>query len=153
VCLGTIAVVAMVSVGCAHWSGEERAIKRRLSAIAERMTVPANESEMSRVARVAGLGNYLSPNLRVRYDKQEATRDAVLGALAQWGRSADGVTVEFVDVQVALDDSLPDLATAHLAAKITTRDSVDAREADVTLARENGEWVVTTAETRETLTR
>ena len=77
----------------------------------------------------------------------------VLGALVQWGRIPDGVKVEFVDVQVTLDRSRANAASAYLTAKITGRDSVDAREADVRLTRSDGKWVVSGAETRETLTR
>ena len=118
------------------------------------MTVPANEADLARITRIAQLRDYLAPDLRVRYGSQEAvSRDAVLAALAQWGHSAEGVKVDFVDVQVTLDAARPGSASAYLTAKVSGRDSVDAREADVRLARIGDKWVVTGAETRETLTR
>ena len=87
--------------------------------------------------------------MHVRYGGQEATsRDMVLGALAQWGHASESVKVAFVDVQVTFDGTRPDAATAYLSATITGRDSVDAREADVRLAKIDGKWVVTAAETK-----
>ena len=149
-----VVLVIVAAVAFALWPNEERIVRGRLTDIAAIMTVPANESDIARLTRVAQLRDYLAQNLKVRYGSQEATsRDMVLGALAEWGRSRDGVKVEFVDVQVTLDRANPDAATAYLTAKISGRDTVDAREANVRLERLGGKWVVTGAETRETLTR
>jgi len=149
-----VVLVIVAAVGYVLWPNEERIVRGRLNDIAAIITVPANETDIARLTRVAQLRDYLAQDLRVRYGSQEAvSRDMVLGALAQWGRSADGVKVEFVDVQVTLDRANPDAATAYLTAKISGRDTIDAREADVRLARIAGKWVVSGAETRETLTR
>ena len=156
---GTIVLVLVLAVlaaaiGYVLWPNEQRIIRARLADVASILTVPAHEADLPRMERVAHLRDYLAPDIRVRYGSQEATtRDMVLGALVQWGRFPDGAKVEFVDVQVTLDPARPDAASAYLTAKITGRDSVDAREADVRLMRVDGKWVVTGAETRETLTR
>ena|SRR5438045_5068183 len=149
-----VILVLVAAVAYVFWPNEERVVRGRLNDIAAIMTVPANETDLARMSRIAQLRNYLAPDLRVRYGSQDAvSRDAVLGALAQWGRSADGVKVAFVDVQVTFDPAHAGAASAYLTATITGRDSVDAREADVRLARIADKWVVTGAETRETLTR
>jgi hypothetical protein len=159
VSLGTVVVLIVAAVVVAalvyvFWPNEQRIIRARLADVASILTVPANEADLPRMERVAHLRDYLAPDVHIRYGSQEATtRDMVLGALIQWGRIPDGVKVEFVDVQVTLDPSRPDAATVYLTAKITGRDSVDAREADVRLTRHDGKWVVSGAETRETLTR
>jgi hypothetical protein len=149
-----VSLVLIAALVFVFWPNEERIIRARLMDIASILTVPANEADLPRMERVAHLRDYLAPDIHVRYGSQEAaTRDMVLGALIEWGRSPDGVKVEFVDVQVTLDPSRANAASAYLSAKITGRDSVDAREADVRLTRSDGKWVVSGAETRETLTR
>ena len=154
VILSLVAAVVVAALVYVFWPNEERIIRARLMDIASILTVPANEADLPRMERVAHLRDYLAPDIHVRYGSQEAaTRDVVLGALVQWGRIPDGVKVEFVDVQVTLDQSRANAASAYLTAKITGRDSVDAREADVRLTRSDGKWVVSGAETRETLTR
>jgi len=154
VILSLVAAVVVAALVYVFWPNEERIIRARLMDIASILTVPANEADLPRMERVAHLRDYLAPDIHVRYGNQEAAnRDMVLGALVQWGRIPDGVKVEFVDVQVTLDRSRANAASAYLTAKITGRDSVDAREADVRLTRSDGKWVVSGAETRETLTR
>jgi len=154
VVLSFIAFVLAAALWFVFWPNEERVVRGRLGDIAKILTVPVNESDLARVSRLSHMRDYLSPNAQIRYSNQEpASREAVMAALAQWGRSPDGVKVEFVDVQVTFDAAQPNLASAYLTAKVSGRDSIDAREADVKLARENGVWVVTSAEARETLTR
>ncbi len=154
VLLTLVAAVIAAALWYVLWPNEERIVRGRLNDIAAIISVPANETDLARMTRVAQLRDYIAQDIHVRYGSQEApSRDMVIGALTQWGRSADAVKVEFVDVQVTLDSARPDAATAYLTAKITGRDSVDAREADVRLGRVDGKWMVTGAETRETLTR
>src|SRR5262245_4345812 len=148
-----VAVIMAAALYYAFWPSEERVIRARLVDVATILTVPANEADLARAARVSHLRDYLAPDLEVRYGNLEpASRDAVMAAVAQFGRSPDGVKVEFVDVQVTIDPAGA-LAHAYFTAKITGRDTVDAREADVTLSKSSGAWMVTSAETKETLTR
>ena len=148
-----VAVVMAAALYYAYWPNEERIIRGRLNDIASIVTVPRAETDIGRIGRVADLRDYLSPNLHVRFGAQETTsRDEVLGVLAQW-KPPDGIKVEFVDMQVAVDSTRQDAASVYLTAKMTGRDSVDAREANVRLSKVDGKWVVTAAETRETLTR
>lgn len=139
------------------WPSEESRIKRRMAAIAVLMSVPANEPDVARMARILELRDYLAPDLRVRYGGQEATsRETILGALAQWGRGVDAIRVEFVDVQVTIDPADRGVAGVYMTATITGTNTTDAREADVRLARASGDggrWIVTSAESRETLSK
>lgn len=134
------------------WPSEERVIIRRLNDIAGLLSVPAGEADLARVARVFKLREYLAPDIRVHFGGEEAaSREAILGALAQWGRAAEGVRVAFVDMQVTLDAATPDAAAVYMTATITGPEGVDAREADVRLARRGGVWMVSSAESKETL--
>lgn len=149
-----IAAVLGAALFFAFWPNEERVIRGRLDDVAAILSMQAGESELARMTRLSHLRDYLAPAVQVRYGTQETeSRDTVLAAVAQWGRSPEGLKVEFVDVQVTLDPDSRDAANAYFTAKITGPDSVDAREAEVRLARLDGKWVVTSAETRETLTR
>lgn len=149
IALTVVAIVAVIAHG--WWPNEERVVRRRLDEIARRASVPANESDLARVTRIAGLRDYLAADLRVRYGGQETTsRETILGALAQWGHSAKGLTVEFVDTQIAIDGASAD---SYMTVKVTSDDAIDANEADVRLSRVDGVWIVTSAESRETLER
>lgn len=156
---GTVVLAFVIAVmagalGFVLWPNEERVIRGRLSDVASIISVPAGETDLARMERLAHLRDYLAPDVHLRDGSREATsREMVLGALAEWGRSPDALKVQFVDVQVTLDRSQPDAATAYLTATVTGRDSVDAREVDARLGRVNGKWIVTGAETRQTLTR
>ena len=81
----------------------------------------------------------------------------MLGAVASWTPSPGGWDVQFVDVQITVDSD--STARAYLTIEVTSPDrqtrrpTVDAREASVVLAKRNGEWVITNAESKETLTR
>jgi len=156
-----IAVVsAAVALAAASWlwPNEERVVRHRLDDLAAALSVPAAEPDIARVTRLAQLRQFLSPAVVVRTSTQEiASRDAVLGAASQL-RAGGAVTVSFVDVQVTLHaDRLT--ADVYLDVKITGLDTrsgeptVDAREARLMMAKENDTWVVTSAETQETLQR
>ena len=140
------------------WPSEERVVRRQLDGLAAALSVPANEPEIALVTRLARLRSFLSPTITVRNGTQEmSSRDSVLAAASQM-RTIGPVTVSFVDVQVTLHaDRLS--ADVYLDVKMAGRDprtgepTVDAREARVMMAKENDTWVVTSAETQETLQR
>lgn len=154
-----VSIVSFVAIGLLlylWWPSEERAIERRLNELAEIVSLPETESELGRVTRVARVGGYLADDLRVQNGPQEVSRDAILAIVGRFRPPPGGILVEFVDAQVMLE---PDSTTAdvYLTVKITTRDTrtgeptLDAREANVGMAKRNGDWVVTSAATAETL--
>ena len=155
-----VSVVCLLVVGWlaySWWLSPERAIKRRLKDLGATLSVPANDTELGRVARVARLRGYLAEDIHLRAGGQQlASREALLAVAAGFMPSG-GLTVEPVDVQVAVG---PDTATAevYLDVKLTSPGStggpiVDAHEGKVTMAKRNGEWVITDAESQQTLTR
>jgi len=76
-----------------------------------------------------------------------------LAAAAGWKPQRGGGDVHFADVQVFVETE--DAAHAYLAVEVTSLDresghsTVDARDASVSLARLDGEWVIMTAELKE----
>lgn len=155
-----VALVVLAAVGAAAWQwyfSDERAIRSRLGGLADTLSMPANTTDIARVTRLAGLRKYFADDVHVRFGGQEVTsRDSLLALVSGWAPPPGGVTVEFVDVQVTVD---PDGASAHayLTAKVTGRDArtgeptIDAREANVTMARRDGDWVLSSAESEDTL--
>ena len=142
-----------------------------MSAIAQALTVDAAKGDLGPVSRMATLWNLLAPDIHVsiapssagapgageRVPRQVVGRDAVLALVGRWAPPAGGVTVEFVDVQVTLNESGAE-AQVYCTAAVTTRGpsgqpAVDARELSVGFAHVEGAWVVTSVRPEETLSR
>ncbi len=141
------------------WRSDEREIARHLSNLAEALSASGTDSEVAHLTRVAALREYFAPDVRVRFGGQEiASRDALMAFLARGVGPSGGLSVEFADqtVTVAEDGSTAQVA---LTAKMSTRNrqtgeaTLDAREVAVTMAKVNNDWVITSAEPRETLER
>lgn len=165
----TVLLLTMV-IGYRWWTSDERAIRNQMSAIARSLTVASNDGELGPVTRIAALRKALAPEVRVaagpqpdgsdpgvRGPRQIVGRDAVLALVGQWRPPDGGVTVEFVDVQVAVDDRGAG-AEVYCTATVTSRGasgqpSVDARELTVGLTNVDGAWLVSSVQPEETLTR
>ena len=137
------------------WFNPHRVIKRRLGEIAATLSVPDDESQIGRAARIARLRHYLADNVRVRAGRsgpEFASRDAVL-AFASGGTPPGGWNVDFVDVDVAVNSSTT--ARAYLTADMTSRDprsgerTLDSRDATVSMVNTEGEWLVNDVEVKE----
>jgi ketosteroid isomerase-like protein len=164
--LATVSIVSVAVIAAfVFWPSEERAVKKRLNALAETLSIPADAQhgggDVARVTRLAQLRRYFADDVQVKSgsgDPQSISRDGVLAAIASWTPPPGGLTIEFVDVQVKID---PDAASAkvYLTAKITANDArtgeptMDAREARLGMAKRSGEWVVASVETTDTLER
>jgi len=142
------------------WFNPTRAVQRRLSEIAAALSVPDNEPPMGRVGRAAQLRKYLAEDIRVRTGSSELTsRDQIVGLVAAFTPPPGGWNIQFVDVQVRVNHDTSVDADAYMTVEIngidprTGQPTVDAREASVTMKKIEGEWVLATAETKETLQR
>jgi hypothetical protein len=133
------------------WFNPSRMVKQRLGEVAAVLSVPDDETEAARTARLERLRGFLDDNLHIRAgDENITSRDRALAAAAGWKPPRGGGDVHFADVQVFVETE--DAAHAYLAVELTSRDresghsTVDTRDASVSLARLNGEWVIMTAE-------
>jgi hypothetical protein len=137
------------------WFNPSRAVKRRLGEVAATLSMPANETQMATVARLARLRRYLVENVQVRAagaGGELRSRDEALAVAATWKPSPHGWDVHFADLHITLEST--EAARVYLTAELTTPDpqghpAVDARDATVVLALRDGEWVVTEAEIKE----
>src|SRR5262245_16831715 len=139
------------------WTGEEHIIKERLNSLAVVLS-PSGSSEFTTISRIGQLRGYFAPDVRVHIGGDEViSRDALLAILAKWQPPSKSLKVEFVDVSVTVEE---DTALASLTAKISNTDSsaaedpiADAREGVLTLRKLNGEWVISSVESTDTLQR
>ena len=152
--------VVLAWAGYSWRSSDERVIRSRLADVAATLSSPARDTDVGHLARIARLRGYLAEDIHIRAGtaQEMASRDAVLALAARWILPPGGLTVEFVDVQVTLEPGGAG-ARVYLTAKLSGRDprtgepTVDAREANVNLAKRRGDWVITSVETVETLQR
>jgi hypothetical protein len=152
-----VAVVFAVLIGYfgyQWWLNPARAVKRRLGEVAATLSMPANESQMAKGVRLAQLRRYLAENIHVRAaaaGRELTSRDEALAVALGWRPSESGWDVHFADLSINMESEAS--ARAYLTVEVTTPDpqgrpTVDARDATVALARQNGEWVITEAEAR-----
>jgi hypothetical protein len=155
---GTKYVLAVFALLAAYfvyvwWFSPTRAVKRQLGRLAATLSVPPNDAEIARVARLAQLRRYLAADVRITLGKGEvdiASRDALLAAIAVMHPPASGWDVQFVDVQITVDSDVE--ARAFMTVEVRSEDArtgertLDAREARLTLRNQDGEWIITTAE-------
>jgi hypothetical protein len=137
------------------WFNPHRAVKRRLGELASTLSVPANETDLGRVTRLAQLRGYLADNIHVRAGRSQhelVSRDAVMVAVSGWTSPA-GWNVDFVDADVKVDSD--STARAFVTADMTTRDSqtgeqaLDSREARLSMTYLDGQWVVNDVDVKD----
>ena len=136
------------------WFNPSRALKRQTGEIAALLSVPANESDVTRIARLAQLGRRLAADVRVHAGADDlSSRDAVLGALSARKPPAAGVDVQFVDTQVFIDSDT--VAQAYMLVEIGTPDprggqpTIERQDASVRLEKRGAQWLITNVESKE----
>ena len=140
--------------GYQWWFNPARAAKQRLGQVAFALSVPEHETDIARIGRLAQLRNYLDEDLRLKIGAEEIrSRDAAIGIAAGWKPAAGSGDVHFADVQLFIESDTA--AHAYLAVELTSLDresghsTVDSRDASVSMAKKNGEWVITAAESKQ----
>ena len=140
--------------GYQWWFNPSRAVKQRLGEVAAALSVPEGETDIAHVARVAQLRRYLTDDVRIRTGAHElVSRDAALALAAGWKPEPGSGDVHFADVQVFIESETS--AHAYLGVELTRIDkptgqpTVDSQDASVSLAKQNGEWVITAAESKQ----
>ena len=155
-----VAVVAAALVGYFSyqwWFNPNRAIKQRLGELAAAASVPADEPDLDRLSRPARVRAFFADDARIHLGASRPeveSRDGLAAAITAWTPPPGGVIVAFVDVQVNVDSD--STARAYMTVEVTTRDrstgqpSFENHEAKVALAKQDGVWLITSAEPNET---
>ena len=141
-------------LGYQWWFNPSRALKRQMGEIAATLSVPAGEPEMARIGRVAQLRRHLADDIRIRAGSAEiSSRDTALGTISAWKPPAGGIDVQFVDTQIFIDSETA--ARAYMSVEIATPDprggqpTVDRQDTSVRLEKRDGQWVITTVESKD----
>jgi hypothetical protein len=149
-------VLAVLFIGAAlikWWPSDTRAIRRQLDALADIISVPPAESDVSRVARLADLRSYFTPGVRIHLTEMEiASRDELVALASRWTAPPGGAFVEFQDERMTLpgDNTARVEATAKISRKDPATGDVDEDERPATfdLAKIDGDWVITGVESQ-----
>jgi hypothetical protein len=138
------------------WFNPNRIVKARLGDIAAALSIPPNEPEIDRIARLARLRKLSTDDVHVKVGRTGAdltSRDAVLAAIASLMPPPGGWNVDFVDVDVRVNAD--ETARAYLTADVTSRDAqtgqqtLDSRDVMLSFAKRDGEWLVREAEVKD----
>jgi hypothetical protein len=137
------------------WFNPSRAVKRRLGEVAAALSMPPDEPQAAKLARLARLRQYLADHVQVsatEYQRKLTSRDEALAVAAVWRPSPQGGDVHFADLRISLESN--ESARVYLTVEVTTPDpqgqpSIDARDATVALALRDGQWIVTEADAKE----
>jgi ketosteroid isomerase-like protein len=154
IAIGVAAVVAAAAL-YTWWPSDERQVRKRLEALAETASVPAEEADLARLARAQRLRASLREDVRVEFERAEwppiVGRDPVSALVANsWPQASGGLTVELEDlsITVAADRASAD---ARFKARLVSLDSsgepsaLDGRMVSLTLRKVDGEWLVASA--------
>jgi hypothetical protein len=157
---GSIYVAAVFAALVAYfvyqwWFNPNRKVKARLGEIAGALSVPADEGELGRVARLAQLRRFISADVHVKIGREGADITSREGALAAAGsfRPAGGWNLDFVDVDIRVNPD--DTARAFATADASTRDprtgtqTLDSRDVSFLFVKRDGDWLVKDAEVKD----
>jgi ketosteroid isomerase-like protein len=138
---------------------EEQRIRARLDQIVDTVNTPPADG-LGQIADAARLASYFTEDATIDPGAPYPTlrgRDAIVAAAAAAGRAAGGFELSFADVEVTVRDA--DTAAAHLTLTLTWTNvqtgapTMDAREVELALRKEAGEWRVAGATPVQTLER
>ena len=147
VAAAVVVLLTAVSGACAP-SDEDR-IRRRLEELAQTVSVENRETPLIRQARASRLTTYLTPDANIDVGAPISPvvgRDAVAGVAAAVRVPAGGVTVEFNEVRVTVDDrTRRALATATVsvtAGAAVGGELLQTRELNMVFSEIGGEWLI-----------
>ncbi len=148
------AIVVVVGAVYALIPGEERRVRARVDALAAALATPANEPDLKRLARIAGLRRFFTDDVAV-YFADEAHqpvrgRDELAGLVGQSMGVLGPFTVRLDNVRIAIRDGNA-IADVHLDGRLLSADGrseariIDARSVGLTLTKVDGTWLVSGA--------
>lgn len=141
--------IAAALAASAWWlfPSEERQIRSRLEELAETVSIPPNEQELDRIARLGRLGRLLANDVSLEGGEpldRVRGRDAVLAIAAQFRSFTGGLHVELRDVAVVVGD---DRRSARAEARAVAteraadgRETVEMRDVSLALAKTDQGW-------------
>lgn len=148
-------LVAALAAAYSWWPGEERAIRRRLDALAADFNESTSDG-LGTLARAARLGSFFTDDVTVDLGQGAAPivgRETLIGMAARLQPRTSAFEVRLADVTPTLG---PDRASARVsltvefirrAAAAGENNSLDAREFSLDMVKSGGEWRIARAAT------
>ncbi|HEX4346597.1 MAG TPA: hypothetical protein VHZ73_03450 [Vicinamibacterales bacterium] len=143
-------VLAVLFIGAGlikWWPSDTRALRRQLDAVADVVSMPPTESDISRAARLADLRSYFAPDVHIRLTEVDIpNRDALLAVVQRLTVPSSGVYVEFLDEKFTIPGD--DTGHVELTARVSKKDpssgdtDVDDRPVSFDFVKVNGDWVI-----------
>ena len=150
--IGTGLLAAILLVwGVRAWvPSEERQIQRQLDALAEAASFEAGEPNLVRMANAARIGGYFTEDATIDLGPPLTAihgREAIRAIAARVQVPAEGVEIDFVDIQIAVASegtrATVSMTVTGSGLDLATGDRViDARELDVRLRKVENEWLI-----------
>ena len=143
----TVLVVALVALW-RYWPSDERRIQGLVQELTAALQPGADETDITRVGRLAPLARGLAPDILVEGPAPLRGRDQVMAAAMQAGRLAPRLAIVVRDVEVTVEPARA-TATALVIVAITAEATGaagawdDINELRLDLARVNDVWLVT----------
>jgi hypothetical protein len=153
-----VMLLLLVALGTAaywFWPSEERRVRTRLEALAEAVSVPADEGDLARFARAQRFRGWLREDVRLEFERAEwppvTGRDAVAALVARrWPQAPGGLRVELQDLVIGVSGDRNSADARFTVRLVSLRPdeeptTLDGRMVSVTLAKSDGEWLVASA--------
>ena len=158
--LGALAAVALaIWAWQAWWPGDERAIRRRLDALAAAVNEDAPEG-LGTVTRAASIGAYFTDTVVVDPGSGAQPfqgREALIGLATRVTPRAAGYTLDIDAVEVVVNAygsaDVTCVATLTRHNPATGERSIDARELQLGLTKSDGDWRIARVTALDTLRR
>jgi hypothetical protein len=165
---GLVGLVAILAAVTAYvlWRNEARVVRGRVDAAAAAVSSRAGEGDLDRLARLAGLGKLLTPDVVVEAEPGGPAirgRDAVVGLASQLAAAGGPQTIELTDVEVTFDDAKI-RATVAAVVRVTSASPGESPRASpassvhgdvvrIELVKDGGDWLISKAAPEPALRR
>ena len=157
-----VLLAAAVALGCWLWTvlfpSPEKLILKKISRLATTVTFSAGDGNLTRAAKVSNLIGYFATDAEISFNvtgyppRTLSGRDEIRAAAAGGFASLNTLNVQFLDASVRLG---ADQQTARVSctARVNAGDKKDygVQEMRFQLQKIDGDWLITRAETVQTL--
>lgn len=146
--INLLGVTTLVLVAGCSWWDERAAIRERLNACRDLVNSPAPDG-IGTVTRAAEIGRCFTEDVTVDLGRGAAPvegREMLIGMAARLQPRTSEYRLEFADINITLaadgENANVSLTAEFIKRHPDARQSMDAREFELTMRREDGEWRV-----------
>lgn len=141
-----VIVGALLCAACGWWGDERQAIRTRLETFKDRVNASVPDG-LDSVTRAAEISQYFTEDVSVELGDGTAPitgREMLMGMAARLQPRTSEFRLDFADINVQLapggESAEVDLTAEFIKRAAGSRQSMDAREFQLTMRREDGQW-------------